>query len=387
MNELLIHPITPAVPPAAAQATAIKIEQMETTLVPLKKQNFLRLALQDQILFAKRLSILVRAGVPILKSLQMMQTQARTKSGSKIFAKIVFDVENGQFLSTSLSQFKKIFSEFMVNLVQVGEISGNLHENLNYLADELSKKQALRRKIVNAMVYPALIITATLGIIVMLTVYLFPKILPIFSSFKFKLPLSTKILIVASDVMIHYGLYILLGLIVFGVIYALSLRNRKFKTFTHRMILAIPIVGTIARSYHLTNICRTLSILLKSGVTINRGIHITAKTSTNFLFQDNLVAMADSVNKGEMISTHMLKTPKLYPAILVQMVAVGESAGNLTETLAYLSEMYENEVDDQTKNLSTALEPILMISMGVIVGFIAISIITPIYQITQYLKP
>jgi type IV pilus assembly protein PilC len=351
------------------------------------RSSFLRLSLQDKILFAKRLSILVKAGVPILKSLEMMHTQARTRSATKIFKAVVKDVENGHFLSVSLSRFPKIFGYFMINLIQVGEVSGNLHENLAYLADELAKKQALRRKIISAMVYPAIIVVATFGIVGLLTVYLFPKVLPIFEGFQFDLPLATRMLIVGSNVLIGYGIYILAGLLSLFIAIISLMKVRNFKLLVHKLILKLPIFGQIAQGYHLTNICRTMSILLKSGVPITRGIEITAETTSNLAYKDDLIAMAESVSAGDKLSVHFLRHPKLYPIMLTQMVSVGESAGNLSETLAFLSELYENEVDNLTKNLSTALEPALMIFMGLIVGFVAISIITPIYEITQYLKP
>ncbi len=349
--------------------------------------SFLRMSLQEQIIFAKRLAMLIKAGVPILSGLEMLGKHNKSRSVKKIFNMIITDVENGQFLSTSLLQFRKIFGAFAINIIQVGEVSGNLHENLNYLAEELGKKQALRRKLINALVYPALIVCATIGIVVLLTVFLFPKILPIFNSFEAELPWTTKVLIFMSAVMTHYGLYIFGAAILLVIAMIFLLRVRKIKLFFHIVLLRLPILGRVYQGYYLTNICRTFGILLKSSVPIVKAAQITSQTADNLAYEIQLNQLAEAVSKGDKVSTYMEKNLKMFPPLLVQMIAVGESAGNLTDTLGYLAETYEKDVDDLTKNLSTALEPILMILMGGLVGFIAISIISPIYEITQHLKP
>ncbi|OGE82155.1 MAG: hypothetical protein A3B10_02370 [Candidatus Doudnabacteria bacterium RIFCSPLOWO2_01_FULL_44_21] len=347
----------------------------------------LRFSIQDQIMFAKRLAMLIRAGIPLLAALHMLRKQAKSKSTKTVFEVLVEDVENGQFISSSMSKFRKIFGEFAINIVQVGEVSGTLHENLAYLAEELKKKQALRRKLISSMLYPIFIVIATLGITVLLTVYLFPKILPIFSSVKFPLPWSTRALIFISNLLGNYGLYILLGLLLLVVAVWLLLRNKKFRLFFDRTLLRIPVFGSLLQGYHLANICRTMGLLMKSAVPIVRASAITADTTTNSAYQKELRLLSEHITKGEKISTHLSKNPKIFPSIMQQMIGVGESAGTLSETLSFLAEMYEAEVDDLTKNLTTVLEPALMVFMGIIVGFIAISIITPIYEFTQYLKP
>jgi type IV pilus assembly protein PilC len=348
---------------------------------------FVSLSIQDKTLFAKRLAVLIKSGVPILTSLRILRKQADSRSARKILDQIILDVEHGQFLSSGMAKFRAVFTDFGINIIKVGEVSGTLHENLNYLADELKKKQALRRKVINALVYPVFIIFATLGITGMLTVYVFPKILPIFKSLKFDLPLSTKILIMISDVFLNYGWFILFGVIVFAIGMWFLMRVPAFRFLADHFVLKIPILGKLSRSYQMANFCRTLGILLESGVKIVDATKITSKSITNLAYQKQLNLLAENILKGERISTHMDRSPRLFPPILTQMVLVGETSGNLSDSLMYLAEMYENEVDDLTKNLSNVIEPVLMIFMGLIVGFIAVSIITPIYGITQNLNP
>lgn len=349
--------------------------------------SFFRISIKEQILFAKRLGILIYSGLPIMQALQMICNQANSRSTKYVFTQISEDVESGQLLSTSISKFKNIFGEFAINIIRVGELSGSLQHNLHYLAEELKKKQELRRKIIGALVYPLFIGVATLGIAILLTAYVFPKILPIFSSFKSRLPWSTRVLIFFSNGLIHYWLYVILGGIIFIAAVIFILKIRRARLFVDRHILYLPILGKLVQSYQVANFSRTFGLLLKSDVKIVEAIKIVSSTTGNKAYKAELTAMSKTVLKGEKLSSHMKDFPKLFPAIVTQMVAVGENTGNLSSSLMYVAEIYEDELNNLTKNLSTAVEPLLMIFMGLLVGFIAISIITPIYSITQNLHP
>lgn len=350
-------------------------------------QMFLHISLQEQVIFIKRLSLLIRAGVPLLSGLHMLKKQASSRSMVKILDRVIADVENGQYLATSLGRFRKIFGEFTVNLVEIGEISGTLSENLEYLAAELKKTQALRRKVIGSLIYPVLIIFATFGITALLTVYVFPKILPIFKSVNFPLPWSTRSLIFISDIMLHYGTHIAAGLAGLAMLFWILLKIKSFRYLVHRFILTLPLIGSISQSYNVTNICRTMGLLLKSNVLIVRSIKITSHITRNAVFKRELEKASELISRGEPISKHLETRPNIFPLIMSQMVTVGENTGNLSETFLYLANMYEEEVDELTKNLSVVIEPMLLIFMGLLVGFVAISIITPIYGITQHFTP
>lgn len=347
---------------------------------------FLRFTIQDQVLFAKRLSVLVRSGVPILQGLQMLRKQAKGSS-QVIFHSLVEDVEKGRTLSTGMGRYNKVFSDLAINIVRIGEVSGTLHENLEYLAEELRKKQALRKKVLSALIYPIFIVVATFGITTLLLFYVFPKILPIFQSFQAELPWTTRSLIFLSNLIVHQGLWIGLGLIVLVVAGIYLWRIPSIRILLQRVILSMPFLGKVSQSYHMSNLCRTLGLLLKSEVMIVEAANIAAKSSTSLVYRRELMQAAENLTRGEKISTYLEARTKLFPIMLSQMVAVGENTGNLSESLFFLAELYENEVDEMTKNLSTLLEPILLVFMGMIVGFMAVSIITPIYELTQYLQP
>lgn len=354
----------------------------------MRKPFMLRFSTQDQILFAKRLSMILRSGMPIMEGLHMLRDETTGGSALYIYESLVMDVTHGQPLSTGLSKFERIFGQFVVNIIKVGETSGTLHENLSYLSEELKRKQALRRKVIGALIYPALIVVATIAISVMLTVFIFPKIIPIFQSVKATLPLSTKILIALSGFLGAWGVWLFLGIIAAFVGYFFLLRvSYLFHKIMDNVLLKLPLFGKLSQYYNLANICRTLSILLKSDVRIIEAMELVAKSTRNLAYQEALLEARSEIAKGQKISSQFKLNTKLFPSLPTQMIAVGESTGNLGGTFEFLCEMYEEDIDELTKNLTTLLEPILMIVMGLIVGFIAISIITPIYSITQSLSP
>ncbi len=347
-----------------------------------------RLSVKDQAFFAKRLSFLITAGVPIMESLTMIREQTRSRTFEAILDVVIKDVANGQHLSKSLGRFPDMFGEFAINLIKVGESSGTLSENLDYLAEELKKKQALRRKVIGALIYPALITTATLGITAFLMVYLFPKIMPVFLSLRMELPLSTRIVIALSNFLRHYGFALTVLVIVLCTVFSvLRKRNLRFQKFIDRRLINLPVIGVMTRSYHLANFTRTLGLLLKSGTSLPLALTITADTSSNRVYQEHAHALDRAVSQGQTLSVYLDKHRQVFGDVLCQMIMVGERSGNLSNTLLYLSDFYEHELDDFTKGLSNLIEPALMISMGLLIGFIAVSIITPIYAITQNLHP
>jgi len=349
--------------------------------------NFSRsLTIKEKALFAKRLSFLVKAGVPIVESFRILKDQSKSRAKGRIFEKVAQDISNGKTLAGSLEKFKGTFDKFSTNLIKVGEESGTLEENLNHLSEELKKRQLLQRKVFGALVYPFFIIVATLVIAGVLTIVIFPKVMPIFQSLNVQLPITTRILIFVSDFLGKYW-YWLVGLVIaLIVLFIYSLKFRTFRFVIDSILLKLPILGELITNYNLANICRTLGTLLRSNVKIVRAFIVTAEATSNLAYRKELELISKSITRGEKIVQQMKGHPNLFPHVLLHMIAIGETTGNLDDTLRYLSEMYEGEVDDMTKNLSTIIEPALMIFMGVIVGFIAVSIITPIYEVTKTLS-
>lgn len=372
----------PVIPPKAKRPEPA--QTLNSAKTPLKQPLFFRLSSEDQMMFAKRLAIMLKAGVPILESLKMLRKQTASKSSQHLLQDLVAGVEHGQFLHVRLDKYRKSFGDFVINIIKVGEVSGTLHENLSYLADEIKKKRDLRRKVISALVYPTFIVVATIGITLLLTVYVFPKILPLLQSFKGTLPFTTRALIVVSHAFEVWGWLIgLVALALIGLFILIMRKSASFSFFIDSWLLKIPVLGKLFQSYHMANFCRTFGVLLKSDVRIVEAASITSVTLTNLAYRRSLNDLANKITKGEKISVFLESYPKLYPAMVGQMVTVGENTGKLSDSLLYLAEIYEAEVDDLTKNLSSSIEPLLMIFMGLLVGFVALSIITPIYSFTQ----
>ncbi len=348
---------------------------------------FLSLSLKDRILFIKQLAILMRAGVPLFSSLHMLKKQTRSRVMLKILNQVIADVENGQYLATALGKFRKVFGDLSINIIAVGEISGSLSDNLDHLVTTLKKQQALKRKVISASVYPIFIIVATLAITVMLTVFFFPKVIPVLKSVNYQLPWTTRLLIFTSDTLKANGVILgLVAVLIVAVIYFL-LRVKKIRFWFDKILLSVPLINKLVQTYNTANISRTLGLLQNSGAGIVRAFQITSNTTSNLVYKKDLEDISEGLVKGEKISTQMMKKKKTFPFAMSQMIEVGESTGKLSDTFLYISDIFDDEMDDMTKNLSTVVEPLLLIFMGILVGFVAISIITPIYGITQQLSP
>ena len=352
----------------------------------LKNTSFSKMTLKEQTFFIKRLSFLLKAGIPILESLSMIRDQTRQKGLISILDTVIADVSSGHNLSTSLGKFRNMFGDFSINIISFGESAGILSDNLTYLADELKKKNALQKKVKGAFIYPIVVTLATLGITGFLMIYLFPKILPVFSSLHMKLPLSTRIIMASSNFLIHHGIALIICIIIFVLAFIFTLKKiETLRYYFDKFLMKIPMIGDVIKHYNLANTTRTIGLLLKSGVTFSETLAITTKVSGNLVYKKEFEAMAEAINRGERISVHLAKNRELFPEVLTQIISVGEKSGNLSNSFIYLSELYETEVEEFTKNISNLIEPALMIFMGILVGFIAISIITPIYSITQNL--
>jgi type IV pilus assembly protein PilC len=350
--------------------------------------TFLRFSINEQVLFAKRLSFLVKAGVSVHESLTMIRNQTRSKRKQRVYDTIITSVSAGRYLSSSLDMYRHLFGAFAINIIRVGELAGALSENLMYLADELAKKQALRRKVLGALIYPIFITIATLGVTSVLIVFIFPKIMPIFTSLNIELPLTTRSLLAVSVYLETWGLWTLFGIIVSTILFFVIKKVwTPLKVLTDNIMIRLPIIGGIMRAYNAANFCRIMRLNINAGVGLAEGLIIAADATENIVYARAYRKIAERVMHGEKISTTMAQYHTIFPDILPQMILIGETTGSLTQTLGYLSDLYEAEVDESTKNLSNSIEPILLITMGVLVGLIAVSVITPIYEVTRHLNP
>ena len=347
---------------------------------------FERLSVQEKINFARHLAIVIKAGLPLIEGLKIIRTQLQSKTLAEILDVLISDVDKGQSLADGLESHRHVFGDFFINIIRVGETSGTLAQNLLYLADELKKAKDLKTKIRSAMVYPSVILVATVAITAFLTFVVFPKILPVFSGLNIKLPMTTRIMIEVLDFTRAYGGQLFLGLIALLIIFRFLLKLASVKYFFDRAILYVPVVSGLVMNVNMSNFTRILGLLLKSGIRIVEAITITSSTFRNLVYQRALSSANEEIRKGQQLAEYLEQKEELFPRLLSGMIKIGENTGNLEDNLFYLAEYYTEEVDNKVRGLTTLLEPLMLLFMGIFVGFVAISIIMPIYSISQGLS-
>lgn len=341
-----------------------------------------RLSHVEILLFTKYLSVLLKSGLPIDDALDILLQQSKGPF-KKILTTLKTSVRTGKTLSDGLKEFPHSFSPVYLNLIRAGESSGTLQGNLDQLSLQLQKEHDLKQKIRGAMMYPMVILTIGILITVGIVVFVLPNIIGIFDSLHVELPLSTRIVLWISRTTSVYGWWILIGTIVlgFGSVFLASLR--PVKPFTHWIILHAPILGKIARQTNLARVLRLMGILLQSGMSISEVLDVSIGTLHNVYYVNLFKHIKEGVGRGRTITDMLESSPFLMPPLALRLIRVGEETGTLGEMFLYLADFYEQEVDDLTRNLSSLLEPVLIIFIGLMVGGLALSILTPIYKVVS----
>lgn len=360
-----------------------KPEKKKKERNPDKKPFFFTLSLKDKIFLAKHLSVMLKAGIPVQQALNALQDQAETPSLKYILSACQKDIGDGQVLAYSLEKSPRIFNPFFTNVVRVGEASGTLAESLTYLATQLEKAHEIKSKVRSALIYPAIVFFGALSVGGYLAFFILPKLLPLFNSLKTELPFTTKILLWVTNAVSAYWPFLLLGIGVLIVVFIIAWRFRAFRMALHRFSLVLPITAKTIRQIECTQFALILGTLMNAGVKIVPALKITADSLGHLVFSVELHKIADMVERGETIGEQLKKRPKLFSRTTSSMVEVGEQTGRLSESLLVLAEFSEKEVDNTMKNLSSLIEPLVLIVVGVLVGFVAFSIISPIYQLTE----
>lgn len=342
---------------------------------------FSSVTITEKLVFARHLAVMLRSGLSIIEALNIIHDQSSGKL-QKVLQEVIETVQSGNPLSEALKKYPKIFSNFFVSAVYTGEVSGTLEKNLSNIAKHLESEKELKEKIRGAMIYPLIVIAAAFFLGVIMTFLVLPKITPLFASFDMELPLATRILIWVSDTVQENGVIIFWSLIAAVIILPWFLRQNFFKPISHFIVLNMPIIRGVSRNSNLSGFSKNLAILLKSGLPIDQALEIIKDTSSNYYYRKCISKISPCVAQGSRLSENLEKFEKYFPKLMISMVGVGERSGNLEESLFYLAEFYEIEVDNATKTLSTAIEPILLVGIGLLVGGMALAIVTPIYQIT-----
>lgn len=338
---------------------------------------------QDKLLFTKHLGIMLKSGLPIADSVAIIKEQTRNAYFRQVLERVLADLRNGQTLEKSLSKYPDIFDSLFLSIVAVGEESGNLEENLTYLAQELSKIHEFQRKVQSAMLYPTIVMVTALVIGSAISVFVLPQLSDLFKSLDITLPLTTRILLFVADIAKNFGVFILIGLMIFGTVFVVVINTPLVKPLWDRFVLSVPIFGKFQQYAALATISRNMGMMLSSGLPISKALHVSTDTMTNSVYKDYLKAILKAVEGGKTIASEL--NPKKYPyvpLIFSSMVGVGEKTGTLDKSFLYLGDFFTDEIDSMAKDLPTILEPLMLFVVAIMVAFLAFSIIQPIYQFT-----
>ncbi len=343
-----------------------------------------KIPLAQKVFFTENLRVMIHAGLSMSEALNTLALQAETKMFRKIILEVKENVESGKQLSIGLTKFSRTFPKIFISMVQVGEVSGTLEENLQELTMQMKKDYELRSKVKGAMTYPVVILVAMLGITVWLLTFVLPKLLAVFKEFgDVKLPLATRILIAVSDFTQAHGLLVAAGAVLIVILFVLFSRTVRGRLIIDAAILKSPVIGPIATKINLAHFSRTTSALLKTDIPVVQAFAITSDVLGNVHYRNAVTDAAEKIKKGETISHVLGAYPKLFPPLIVQMVYVGERSGTVDTLLGDIANFYEAQVDNVLDNLSSIIEPILILVLGFMVGGIALAVITPIYALTQ----
>jgi type II secretory pathway component PulF len=339
--------------------------------------------LLEKILFFKRLSLYLNSGVSLPLAFTYIREVTTNKKYIYIYEQIGETILQGKTVSEGLHIFPKIFDAFCIGFISAGEESGSLPKTLDQLSKILQKRVAIRKKVMGALLYPVIILFSTIILASFLTFYIFPKILPVFKGLKTSLPISTRILIQINIFAVKEWLWILIFLGFLAFTFSLSLRSKKFMRFLENICLRLPLAGKLYSYYQLSSSLNTLAIQLLGNVRLPVAIELIEKTLPGSIYPQALKIIQRNLYMGMKFSEALYFFPKLFPRMIPQIIATGEITGSLTDSVFLLAETYDEYLDDVTKNMTTLIEPILMICMGFVVGFVALAIITPIYKVTQ----
>ena len=361
-----------------------EMESEEGQVIKIKfLDRFSSIPVVEKMMFAKNLSVMISSGLPLSRALQNITTQSTNKKFVGIIQGVSEDIQTGASFADSLAKFPGIFDELFVNMIRVGEISGNLEEVLNILSMQLEKDHELLRKVRGALVYPGVIMVAMGLVGIVMMVYVVPQVTSVFKDLNATLPASTQFIIDLSSALRDYWYaFIFLGAVFFlGIKFMLT--TDVGKKILGMILINTPVVKNIVIKVNCARFARIYSSLLKSGVSVVESLKILSKTLTNFYYKKAFMLAIIDVQKGVNLSKVIKAEDKIFPVLVYQMIEVGEETGKTESVLAKLAEFYEDEIDQITKNLSSIIEPVLMLIIGSVVGFFAISILKPMYSVLE----
>ena len=341
--------------------------------------QFKTVRLDDLILFCRQTATLLEAGVDLLRCLTVIAGQIQQPRLKQILKEISSKIEQGESLSESFGRYPKVFSPLFRNIIRIGEESGNLDRSFIYLAILYENEKNIRERIKMATRYPKIVIGAITGAVFFLMSFVVPKFITLFENARVELPLPTRILITVSGFFSNNTFFILLVIVGLILLYRFGLNYPEFVTARDRLHLKMPVLGELSIKIHMSRFCRVFSVLTESGINIIRSLELSSAALENLVLVTMLEEVRHEVEKGIDLNQAMSKH-SLFPAMVIQMVTVGEESGQLDAMMGKVADYYEVETDYTIRNLSTLIEPMLLLFMGVMVGFIALAIFMPMWD-------
>ncbi|MCD6519402.1 MAG: type II secretion system F family protein [Anaerolineae bacterium] len=340
---------------------------------------------RELIVFSRQLATLIESGIPIVRALQLLQDQVSGKRLREVLGEIIIEVQQGRFFSEAILRHEKDFPAFYGRLLEVGEQSGNLEMVLRQLALYLEKEEALVRKIRGAVAYPLFVLVMAIGVVFLMLTVALPPLMNLFISFDAELPLPTRILLALTNFFSSYKFYILgVATLLIGA-FILFIKTERGKELFDRFLLKIPLIGNVIIQGAVARMCRSMATLLQAGISLPEILEMVIRSQGNRVIRKALEDVHIQLLQGNGLA-EPLSEHKVFPGMLIQMVRVGEETGALDTNMQTLAQFYEDEVDRVVGALSSALEPALTIFVGVIVGFVAVSVIMPMYSLMGSIK-
>ncbi len=359
----------------------IEIKELKT-----REINFQKLKTQELIFLSRQLSLLLRSGVTIVQSLDIIQENIKNKNFKRVVQKVREYILGGESFSDSLRNFKGIFPEIFIEVVRVGEFTGNLDEVLSRISDFLEKEEELRRKVKNALIYPEIVIGTIIIAIIFLLLTIVPIFVNLFKGAGVKLPLPTRILLAISNGIKNYWWIILPLILILMILFTLFRKTEYGKSKIDTFLFNMPtIIGKIYRENIFLRVTHTLETLIRSGISLGDSFELLSRVSGNYIVSKSLMSTREKIISGMSISKAMIEE-KIFPLLFIRMISVGEAGGNLEDVLNQMERFFESELDNDIKRFIAYLEPTLTIILGIIVAFIAFSIYLPLFDMVRLIK-
>jgi type IV pilus assembly protein PilC len=362
------------------QITSIREKGKEIAILPRLPQG---VSSKRVALFTRQFSVMLDAGLPLVQCLEILGEQEEHRTFREIIQKVRSDVEQGASLADAMKKHPKAFDALYVNMIAAGEAGGILDIILQRLSTYIEKAVKLKSQVKSALIYPAAVIFIAIGVVWIILWKVIPVFAQLFAGLGSELPLPTRIVIALSDFLARYTLFVIPLLIAAGIAFWRAYKSQpKFTRLVDAATLKIPVIGMLLRKIAIARFCRTLSTLTSSGVPILDGLEITAKTAGNTIVEDAIMAVRKAVEEGKTLADPLGQT-KVFPAMVVQMIGVGEQTGALDQMLSKIADFYEDEVDTAVAGMMKLIEPLLITVLGGIIGFIVAAMYLPMYSILQ----